>query len=144
MSGLVEVLLDPSLVVGLGGAGDLVAEGSVRIGDVPPQPVAFECASGRTPKGPGARVGVRGPEFGDKEGRRCRLVSDDRTLGSLMEFGPQPGELVLGCLDLVPVGEPGHLPVELGQPCGGPVEGGLAPAALLTELITLLPTRESA
>lgn len=61
-----------------------------------------------------------------------------------MELGPQPGELALGCLDLVPVGEPGHLTVELGQPCDGPVEGGLAPAALLTELVTLSPTRESA
>jgi hypothetical protein len=139
LAGLGEVLLDASLVVGLGGAGDLVAEGSVRIADVPPQPVAFECASGCAPAGAGARVGGRATEFGDRPTRRCRAVPDDRPLGSLMELGPQLGELVLGCLDLVPVGEPSHLAVEFGRPC----DGSLLPGALLAQPFAFLPAPEA-
>lgn len=64
-------------------------------------------------------------------------MSGNSMLSSPVELGPQPGELVSGCLDLSPGGEPGQLAVEFGQLCGGLVEGGLLPAALLSELLAL-------
>jgi len=44
---------------------------------------------------------------------------------------------------VAPAGEPGQLAVEFSQPCHGLVEGGLAPAALQSELGTLLTACEA-
>ena len=92
----------------------------------------------------GTRVLGWGPEFGDEPVGWCRLESGDSTLGSQVELGPQPGELVCGGVDVVPGRKLGQLAVELSQPRGVLFEGGLLPAALPSELVTLLTAGEAA